>query len=91
LHGPGFRDWFISETEDHLVERENVDRYLTTAEVAERYRTAASTVRYWRHIGYGPKGVKVGRRVLYSEAELTRFEQYLARHAPSRDDWTLGA
>jgi hypothetical protein len=91
LHGPGSRDWFISETEGDLVERENVDRYLTTAEVAERYRTAASTVRYWRHIGYGPKGVKVGRRVLYSEAELTRFEEYLARQAPSRDDWTLGA
>lgn len=68
-----------------------MDRYLTTAEVAERYRTAASTVRYWRHIGYGPKGVKVGRRVLYSEAELTRFEQRLARQSPSRDDWTLGA
>jgi hypothetical protein len=48
-------------------------------------------VRYWRHIGYGPKGVKVGRRVLYSEAELTRFEQRLAEQAPSCDGWTLGA
>lgn len=53
-------------------------RYLTTADVAERYRTAPSTVRYWRHIGYGPKGVKVGRRVLYSEAEIERFERELA-------------
>ncbi|PJM98099.1 DNA-binding protein [Streptomyces sp. CB01201] len=52
-------------------------RYLTTADVAERYRTAASTVRYWRHIGYGPKGVKVGRRVLYTEASLALFEQQL--------------
>lgn len=68
-----------------------MDRYLTTAEVAERYRTADSTVRYWRHIGYGPKGMKVGRRVLYSEAELTRFEQRLAEQAPSCDGWTLGA
>ncbi|MEE4543507.1 helix-turn-helix domain-containing protein [Streptomyces sp. V4-01] len=68
-----------------------MDRYLTTAEVAQRYRTADSTVRYWRHIGYGPKGVKIGRRVLYSEAELTRFEQRLAKQATSRDDWTLGA
>lgn len=65
--------------------------YLTTAEVAERYRTAESTVRYWRHIGYGPKGMKVGRRVLYSETELTRFEQRLAEQCSSRDDWTLGA
>ena len=68
-----------------------MDRYLTTAEVAERYRTAESTVRYWRHIDYGPKGVKVGRRVLYSEAELTRFERHLAKQGPSRDGWTLGA
>ncbi|MFI0932947.1 helix-turn-helix transcriptional regulator [Streptomyces sp. NPDC021019] len=52
--------------------------YLTTADVAARYRTAASTVRYWRHIGYGPKGVKVGRRILYSQAEIERFELALA-------------
>ncbi|MFD8471923.1 helix-turn-helix transcriptional regulator [Streptomyces globisporus] len=52
--------------------------YLTTADVAARYRTAASTVRYWRHIGYGPKGVKVGRRILYSQAEIERFERDLA-------------
>lgn len=46
--------------------------YLTTAEVADRYRTAASTVRYWRQIGKGPRGVKIGKRVLYPEAELLR-------------------
>lgn len=68
-----------------------MDRYLTTSEVAQRYRTAESTVRYWRHIGYGPKGMKVGRRVLYSEAELVRFEQRLAEQGPSRDGWALGA
>jgi DNA-binding transcriptional MerR regulator len=50
---------------------------LTTAEVAERYRTAEATVRYWRHIGYGPKGVKVGRRVLYPVAEIERFDASL--------------
>jgi hypothetical protein len=51
--------------------------YLTTAEVAERYRTAPGTVRYWRHIGYGPKSVKVGRRVLYAIAEIERFDARL--------------
>ncbi|MFE3125286.1 helix-turn-helix domain-containing protein [Streptomyces hydrogenans] len=55
--------------------------YLTTADVAARYRTSASTVRYWRHIGYGPKGIKVGRRVLYTEESLLRFEQQLADKA----------
>ncbi|WP_344131356.1 helix-turn-helix domain-containing protein [Saccharopolyspora halophila] len=53
--------------------------YLTTAEVAERYRTTLNTVRYWRHIGYGPKGVKVGRKVLYAAAELDRFDAELAK------------
>lgn len=65
--------------------------YLTTAEVAERYRTAESTVRYWRHMGYGPRGVKVGRRVLYSEAELARFDQELLSRNGLRGNWTLGA
>ncbi|GLY63711.1 helix-turn-helix transcriptional regulator [Amycolatopsis taiwanensis] len=52
--------------------------YLTTNEVAERYRTSPGTVRYWRHIGYGPKSVKAGRRVLYPAAEITKFDEQLA-------------
>lgn len=64
-----------------------MDRYLTTAEVAERYRTAASTVRYWRHQGYGPRGVKVGRRVLYSETELARFDRQLLEQGPRQWGW----
>jgi predicted DNA-binding transcriptional regulator AlpA len=51
--------------------------YLTTAEVAERYLTSPSTVRYWRHVGRGPKSVKVGRRVLYPEAEIRRYDDRL--------------
>lgn len=61
--------------------------YLTTAEVAQRYRTAESTVRYWRHIGYGPRGVKVGRRVLYGEAELVRFDQGLLEQGARGQGW----
>lgn len=45
--------------------RPPAERYLTTEEVAEMARTAASTVRYWRMNGKGPKGIKRGRRVLY--------------------------
>jgi predicted DNA-binding transcriptional regulator AlpA len=39
---------------------------LITAEVAELVRAPIETVRYWRHIGKGPKSFKVGRRVLYA-------------------------
>lgn len=53
------------------------DRNYTTKEVAERYRTSEGTVRYWRHAGIGPRGRKVGRRVLYRESELLRWDQAL--------------
>jgi hypothetical protein len=31
-------------------------------------------VRYWRMIGYGPRGVRIGRQVLYPADEVARFE-----------------
>ncbi|WP_235558231.1 helix-turn-helix transcriptional regulator [Sphaerimonospora mesophila] len=57
------------------------DAFLTTAEVAQRYRTSPSTIRYWRHIGCGPTGEKFGRKVLYRESELLRWEQEKARES----------
>lgn len=63
-------------------------RYLTTTEVAERYRTAESTVRYWRQIKKGPRGIKVGKRVLYPEAELLRYESALTE---GQDEWGLAS
>ncbi|MBO2439813.1 helix-turn-helix domain-containing protein [Actinomadura nitritigenes] len=53
----------------------DADPYRTTEEVARRYRTKPSTVRYWRHAGTGPTGVLFGRRVLYRESELQRWER----------------
>lgn len=41
-------------------------KYLTISEVAELIRAPLETVRYWRHVGKGPKSFKVGRRVLYA-------------------------
>ena len=43
-------------------------RNLTTDDLAARLCTRPATVRYWRHIGYGPIYFRVGRRVLYDEA-----------------------
>lgn len=48
-------------------------KYLTTDEMAELLRTSAETVRYWRHIGKGPKSFKVGRRVLYAAEDVDAF------------------
>ena len=55
--------------------------YFTTAEVATRYRKAVATIRYWRHIGYGPKGTRVGTTVLYPRAEVNKFDKELAEQA----------
>lgn len=49
-------------------------RLMTTDEVAEHFRTAPATVRYWRHIGKGPRSFKAGRRVLYRESDVTAWE-----------------
>ena len=56
-------------------------RLLTTEEVATHFRTSPSTVRYWRHLGIGPAGVRVGKRVLYEEAECERWWQQKASAA----------
>ncbi len=58
-----------------------MERLLTTVEVAERFRTTPETVRYWRHIGYGPKSAKVGRRLLYPESAVDAFWQSRIRGA----------
>lgn len=60
---------------------ERASEYLTLAEVAGHYRTTVAVVRYWRHTGYGPRGVVVGRRVLYHRAEIQRFDDELAQQA----------
>jgi predicted DNA-binding transcriptional regulator AlpA len=44
--------------------------HITTAEFAELARTPEATIRYWRHIGHGPIGFKLGRRVLYRAADV---------------------
>ena len=53
------------------------EEYLTTDEVAARYRTVASVVRYWRHSGFGPGWVKVGKRVLYPKDQIRAFDRQL--------------
>jgi Helix-turn-helix domain len=51
------------------------DPWLTTKQVADRYpHTSESTVRYWRHMGTGPRGVKIGRKVLYRLSAVLAWE-----------------
>lgn len=50
--------------------RPSRDELLTTAEVAREYRFAVGTLRYWRHIGYGPASFARGRRIVYRRSDV---------------------
>lgn len=60
-----------------------MDKLMTTDELAEALKTSAYTVRYWRRIGYGPRGQKIGRRVLYRESEAQAFIEASFAGAPA--------
>lgn len=51
---------------------------VTTEELAETLRVPKYTVDYWRSRGIGPRGIKVGKRVLY---RWTDVEAWLDRKA----------
>jgi DNA-binding transcriptional MerR regulator len=46
---------------------------LTLAEAAALLRTPVATLRYWRHLGTGPDGFRLGRRVVYRREDLDRW------------------
>lgn len=52
---------------------QSIDRdpeLLTITEAAELLRAPVATLRYWRHVGTGPRSFRLGRRVLYRRADL---------------------
>jgi hypothetical protein len=60
------------------------DGYLTTAEVAARFRRPEATVRWWRYIGYGPESVKVGKSALYPVEAVEAFEAQVRAEAAEK-------
>jgi DNA-binding transcriptional MerR regulator len=50
------------------------DQYLTTEEVAARYRTSTSTVHAWAYKRTGPPSMRVGKRRLYRLTDLIAWE-----------------
>lgn len=58
---------------------------MTTEEVAAEVRAPLETLRYWRHIGKGPKSFKLGRRVLYRREDVEAWleEQYARQTRPA--------
>jgi predicted DNA-binding transcriptional regulator AlpA len=51
------------------------DRWLTVEELAARFRVPRKTVHAWNYTRYGPRGVRFGRRILYRESEVLRWER----------------
>jgi excisionase family DNA binding protein len=46
------------------------DTLHTLAEVAELLRVPPATLRYWRHLGSGPRSFRVGRHVRYYRTDV---------------------
>lgn len=51
-----------------------IARLITTADLAERWGMKPETLRVWRYQQKGPPYVKIGRRVAYREADITKYE-----------------
>jgi predicted DNA-binding transcriptional regulator AlpA len=47
-----------------------VDKILTIEEVAELTRAPLATLRWWKHVNRGPRAFKLGRRIVYKEADV---------------------
>ncbi|WP_375474392.1 helix-turn-helix transcriptional regulator [uncultured Jatrophihabitans sp.] len=48
-------------------------KLLTIDEAAAIVRAPVATLRYWRHLGTGPRSFRLGRRVLYRYDDLTSW------------------
>lgn len=46
------------------------DEMLSLQEVCAILRVPEGTLRYWRHLGCGPKSFKIGRQVRYWHADV---------------------
>jgi hypothetical protein len=70
-------DLTVTDTPENRPPPATHDELLTTADLAALTRAPTSTVRYWRYLGTGPQGFRIGRRVLYRRGEVLRW---LAEH-----------
>lgn len=65
---------------------EEAREWWTLEEVAVHYRRSPDTIRYWRQKKYGPKGQRVGQRVLYPASEIRRFDREIRRLIAAGED-----
>jgi predicted DNA-binding transcriptional regulator AlpA len=70
-----------------MSETQTASPYLTTKEVAALIRKRPEALRQMRRRGTGPRGVRIGRSVLYDRSDVQRW---LAAKAAS-DEFALRA
>jgi predicted DNA-binding transcriptional regulator AlpA len=46
---------------------------LTISETAHLVRAPVATLRYWRHLGNGPRSFRIGRRVVYRRTDVNEW------------------
>ena len=55
------------------------DELLTMAEVSDLIRVPVATLRYYRHLGSGPRSFKVGRTVRYWRSDVYQWLEEQSR------------
>lgn len=56
---------------------------LTLQEVSDILRVPVATLRYWRHVGTGPKSFRIGQHVRFRRADVNAWvEQQYQLDAP---------
>ncbi|HEX7355022.1 MAG TPA: helix-turn-helix domain-containing protein [Mycobacteriales bacterium] len=64
---------------------------LTLTEAAALLRAPVATLRYWRHLGTGPRSFRAGRHVLYRRSDLHDWiDQQQAADDPTPDQHPAG-
>ena len=55
------------------------DELLTMQEVADLVRVPLATLRYWRHLGTGPRSFRIGRSVRYWHTDVLHWLEEQSR------------
>ena len=61
------------------------DEMLTLAEACKLLRIPEGTLRYWRHLGAGPRSFKIGRHVRYWRTDLVLWLTEQTNRPQGRD------
>ena len=61
------------------------DELMTIKEVATLVRVPEATLRYWRHLGTGPRGFRIGRSVRYWRNDVMHWLDEQSRHPQASD------